>query len=108
MKRLSVLGVALAATCAAGLAGVAADAAPSVYPTGTTIYDPDRAWGGYVVFHTPGDQGAVLIDMNGRELRRWQDFLSFSSGGSTQLHRVWIAVVAVELQVWLKHHLDAT
>ena len=24
-------------------------AAPSVYPTGTTIYHPDRAWNGYTV-----------------------------------------------------------
>jgi hypothetical protein len=24
-----------------------AAAAPTVYPTGTTIYDPERAWSGY-------------------------------------------------------------
>lgn len=46
-------------------------AAPSIYPTGTTIYDPDRAWNGYTIFSTPNDQGNVLIDMNGQELRRW-------------------------------------
>jgi hypothetical protein len=46
------------------------DAAPSVYPTGTTIYDPDRTWNGYTVFRTNNPQGDVLIDMNGRELRR--------------------------------------
>jgi hypothetical protein len=53
-----------------------ARAAPTVYPTGTTIYDPERAWNGYTVFHTSGDQGAVLIDMNGRELRHWPDLQS--------------------------------
>ena len=26
---------------------------PSVYPTGTTIYHPDKAWSGYTVFDTP-------------------------------------------------------
>ena len=44
---------------------------PSVYPTGTTIYHPDKAWSGYTVFDTPNAQGAVLIDMNGTPVRRW-------------------------------------
>ncbi len=44
-------------------------ASPSVYPTGTTIYDPDKAWNGYVIFDTIDEQGAVLIDMNGNLLR---------------------------------------
>lgn len=48
---------------------LAVHGAPSVYPTGTTIYEPGRAWNGYTVFRTP-NQGDVLIDMNGREIRR--------------------------------------
>src|SRR5262245_22929130 len=47
--------------------------APSVYPTGTTVYRPDKAWSGYTVFDTPGEQGAVLVDMNGTLLRRWTE-----------------------------------
>jgi arylsulfotransferase ASST len=47
--------------------------APSVYPTGTTIYRPDKTWSGYTVFDTPNEQGAVLIDMNGTLLRRWKE-----------------------------------
>jgi len=47
--------------------------APSIYPTGTTIYRPDKAWSGYTVFDTPNEQGAVLIDMNGTLLRRWKE-----------------------------------
>jgi hypothetical protein len=47
--------------------------APSIYPTGTTIYRPDKAWSGYTVFDTPNEQGAVLIDMNGMLLRRWKE-----------------------------------
>lgn len=47
--------------------------APSIYPTGTTIYDPGKAWNGYTVFDTPNQQGAVMIDMNGNLLRRWPD-----------------------------------
>ncbi len=50
------------------LAAAVLHAAPSVYPTGTTIYDPARAWSGYTVFVLP-QTGAVLIDMNGRTVR---------------------------------------
>jgi len=46
-------------------------AAPSVYPTGTTIYDPDRAWNGYTIYDTIDEQGAILIDMNGNVLREF-------------------------------------
>lgn len=44
---------------------------PSVYPTGTTIYEPARTWSGYTVFGTPAEKGAVVVDMNGREVKRW-------------------------------------
>ena len=44
---------------------------PSVYPTGTTIYEPDKTWSGYTFFGTPDQQGAVVIDMNGRLVKRW-------------------------------------
>ena len=47
--------------------------APSIYPTGTTIYDPLKTWNGYTVFDTPNEQGAVMIDMNGTLLRRWKE-----------------------------------
>ena len=36
---------------------------PSVFPTGTTIYDKDKCWNGYTIF--PSAKGALLIDMNG-------------------------------------------
>ncbi len=44
---------------------------PSIYPTGTTIYDPDRAWNGYTIYATPENKGGVLIDMNGNVIRRY-------------------------------------
>jgi hypothetical protein len=37
----------------------------SVYPTGTTIYDPARAWNGYTVLSPLNTQAAIVIDMNG-------------------------------------------
>ena len=45
--------------------------APSVYPTGVTIYDPARAYSSYVLF---GDSSAGLthlIDMDGNEVHSW-------------------------------------
>src|SRR5678815_3928821 len=62
--------LALLSVCATGAAMYAV---PSVYPTGTTIYDPSRAWSGYTVFVLP-DTGAVLIDMNGKTVREWTQF----------------------------------
>ncbi|MCD8018217.1 MAG: aryl-sulfate sulfotransferase [Clostridiales bacterium] len=42
---------------------------PSVFPTGTTIYNKDKAYNGYTIF--PSAKGALLIDMNGNEVQLW-------------------------------------
>lgn len=42
---------------------------PSIFPTGTLIYDKDKTFNGYTVF--PSAKGALLIDMNGREVQLW-------------------------------------
>jgi hypothetical protein len=52
------------------LSAAAAVAAPSVYPTGTTRYDPARAYPTYVLF-TAQDKKTHLIDLNGNEVRQW-------------------------------------
>jgi Arylsulfotransferase (ASST) len=49
---------------------------PSVYPTGVTVYDPARAFGGYTLFQAP-ERGALLIDMNGREVQLWHGLEGF-------------------------------
>ena len=55
----------------------AVDSAPSVYPTGVTIYDPIKAWNTYVVFD--GRDGITyLIDMNGNVAHKW-DAIGFPS-----------------------------
>ena len=59
-------------------------AAPTVYPTGTTIYDPARAYGGYTVLSPLGVQAAIVIDMNGRVVKRWEGFNS-SAGGPARV-----------------------
>lgn len=49
---------------------------PSVYPTGVTIYKPEKCWNGYNLVSTI-NKGALLFDMNGNEIRRWGKFHGF-------------------------------
>ncbi|MEQ8315540.1 MAG: aryl-sulfate sulfotransferase [Gammaproteobacteria bacterium] len=46
-------------------------AIPSVFPTGTTIFNPEKTWSGYTIIDTADRAGAVLLDMNGKVVRRW-------------------------------------
>ena len=53
------------------LAGSAAvQAIPSIYPTGTTIYDPTKAYNSYVLF-AGQDKKTHLIDLNGNVVHEW-------------------------------------
>ena len=51
---------------------------PTVYPTGVTLYDPAKAYNGYTVMPVKG-QGAMLIDMNGQEIKLWKGVHGFPS-----------------------------
>jgi len=57
--------------------------ASTVFPTGTTIYDPEQCWNGYTIFQASLNQaaavGAVLIDMNGNVVNQWKGFDGFPS-----------------------------
>ncbi|HWA64193.1 MAG TPA: aryl-sulfate sulfotransferase [Caulobacteraceae bacterium] len=64
-KLLSSVGAASLALCA-----TAAAAFPSIFPTGTTIYDPAKAWNGYVLFADPNGR-THLIDMAGNDVHVW-------------------------------------
>ena len=54
---------------------------PTVYPTGTTIYEPEKCWNGYTIFQSAMFQGrkatAVLIDMNGNVVNQWKGLDGF-------------------------------
>jgi hypothetical protein len=52
--------------------------ASTVYPTGTTIYDPDKCWNGYTILQ-PRNIGATLIDMNGNLVNQWKGLQGFPS-----------------------------
>ena len=58
--------------------------AQSVYPTGTTIYDPDRTWSGYTVLSPLATQAVLVIDMNGNVVKRWDDYNN-SAGGPARV-----------------------
>jgi hypothetical protein len=47
-----------------------ASATPTVFPTGTTIYDPTKAYSSYVLFSAP-DGKTHLIDMDGNSVKEW-------------------------------------
>jgi Arylsulfotransferase (ASST) len=51
-----------------GAASVSAN--PSVFPTGTTVYDPQKAYNSYIAFAAP-DGKTHLIDMDGNEVHHW-------------------------------------
>jgi len=59
-------------------------AAPSVFPTGTTIYDPTKAWSGFTVLSPLGGDAAIVIDMNGNVVKRWEGYNS-SAGGPVRI-----------------------
>ena len=44
---------------------------PTIYPTGVTIFKPEKCWGGYTIFQAQ-EVGAVLMDMNGHEINVWK------------------------------------
>jgi hypothetical protein len=73
-------------TKAAGLTLISAIllAAPSVYPTGTTTYDPARTWNGYTVLSPLGTQAVVVIDMNGTVVKQWDGYNN-SAGGPARI-----------------------
>ena len=73
--------------CAAAFlmhAFILAWAAQTVYPTGTTIYDPARTWNGYTVLSPLGTQAVLVIDMNGNVVKRWDGYNN-SAGGPARI-----------------------
>jgi hypothetical protein len=73
----------LTCACAAAFlihASASSLAGQSVYPTGTTIYDPDRAWNGYTVLSPLATPAVLVIDMNGNVVKRWEGYNNAAGG----------------------------
>jgi hypothetical protein len=62
--------VRIAATCASALVTTTL-VAQSVFPTGTTRYDPKKAFNSFVLFTS--DTAARVIDMNGNLVHEWKN-----------------------------------
>ena len=52
---------------------------PSIFPTGTTIFDPEKTWSGFTIYDAPFPHGATLIDMNGNIIRQWKELANVPS-----------------------------
>ena len=77
VRRCAMVG----ALALAGLAAGPMAAAPTVFPTGTTIYQPDKAWNGFTVLSPLGTPAVIGVDMmNGRVVKRWEGFDLVSGG----------------------------
>jgi len=61
----------VAALMGAGALASPICAEPSVYPTGTTIYDPAKAYNTFVLF-AGGDNISRLVDLNGKVVHEWK------------------------------------
>lgn len=99
----SKLALTLVGLAACVLAGSSL-ASPTVYPTGATIYQPDQAWNGFTVLSPLGTPAVIVLDMNGRVVKRWEGF-QISSGGPA---RVLPGGVVVAPQGAFPPHLEST
>lgn len=96
--------LAAAMLLATGLAADPMEAAPTVFPTGTTIYDPAQAWNGFTVISVLDTPAVLVLDMNGRVVKRWEGF-NLSSGGPA---RVLPGGVVIAPAGAFPGHLEAT
>ena len=60
----------------------------TIFPTGVTIYNPEKCWSGYTIFQA-AERGALLIDMNGNEV--WLTGANWFGFNCTEnvLHYLW-------------------
>ena len=73
----SALAAAILCEFALNCAISSAVAGPSVYPTGVTRYNPDKAYNSYVLF-SGADKITRLIDLNGNVVKEWK-YIGFPS-----------------------------
>ena len=79
-------------------------AAPTVFPTGTTIYQPDKTWNGFTVVSALGVPAVLVIDMDGHVVKRWDGF-NLAPGGPA---RVLPGGFVIASQGTFPRHLETT
>ena len=80
MKQFLYVCVATVFALASGFVLIA----QTVYPTGTTIFDPGQAWNGYTVLSPLRTQAVIVIDMNGNVVKQWAGYNN-SAGGPARI-----------------------
>lgn len=71
-RRDFIKGVAVTTIALAVTNPIKALAFPTVFPHGTTIYNPEKCYNGFTVFGTEVvDQGTVMVNMNGDVVKQW-------------------------------------
>jgi len=90
MTRLIQACVTVVFLCALASAIWAQTTAPT---SGTTLYNPGLAWNGYTVLSPLQTQAALVIDMNGNVVKRWDGFVN-SAGGPARVFPNGIAMGA--------------
>jgi hypothetical protein len=67
----------VAGTCLSVFLSAVIYARQTVYPTGTTIYKPDKCWNGFTIFSAKVTGESTLIDMNGNVVKLWKGISGF-------------------------------
>ncbi len=80
MRRHTLVLTAFAVT----FSSVLVLAGPSVFPTGTTIFDPARTWSGFTVLSPLAGQTVIVLDMNGKIVKQWDGYNN-SAGGPARV-----------------------
>jgi hypothetical protein len=113
-------GIRILSACLLAFLAVVVYAGHTVYPTGTTIYKPDKCWNGFTIFPIKVTGEATLIDMNGNVVKQWKGVSGFPPKilpggyllgyiGTRPLHQDSTAVVQVDWNgkvIWKFDHAD--
>jgi hypothetical protein len=67
----------VAGACLSLFLGTMMYARQTVFPTGTTIYKPDKCWNGFTIFSAKVTGESTLIDMNGNVVKAWKEVSGF-------------------------------
>jgi len=67
----------IAAACLSIFLATMIFARSTVFPTGVTIYKPDKCWNGFTVFSANVTGEITLIDMNGNVVKAWKGVSGF-------------------------------
>ncbi len=71
------IGTKILSVCSLSFLAVMVYASYTIFPTGTTIYKPEKCWNGFTIFPIKVTGEATLIDMNGNVVKQWKGVSGF-------------------------------